>query len=177
MRPSPNYARLMNNGCRHMTMGWGVHHNAPSLVWCSPYPGFGIDISKMSSAHLPDNQGTQRISCGLPVLHIPTPISQNTPPHPSFNSPYQGGDLDITGGTIPSRAEPQAVTASAVRTAVLHIVSPTQPIGADLRQQPAFRVSDRSGTPQAGNPAEEYSGERDPRRIWPRGTPKKNTQQ
>jgi|GEM_PF-6404083 hypothetical protein len=37
----------------------------------------------------------------------------------------------------------------------------------------AFRVSDRSGTPQAGNPAEEYSGERDPRRIWPRGTPNK----
>lgn len=26
----------------------------------------------------------------------------------------------------------------------------------------ALRVSDRSGTPQAGNPAEEYSGERDP---------------
>ncbi|MBK9513338.1 MAG: nucleotidyl transferase AbiEii/AbiGii toxin family protein [Flavobacteriales bacterium] len=41
----------------------------------------------------------------------------------------------------------------------------------------AFRVSDRSGTPQAGNPAEEYSGERDPRRIWPRGTPTNNKQQ
>ncbi|MGV3637503.1 MAG: hypothetical protein ACO1NQ_07630 [Flavobacteriales bacterium] len=45
----------------------------------------------------------------------------------------------------------------------------------NLELKPAFRVSDRSGTPQAGNPAEEYSGERDPRRIWPRGTP--NTQQ
>jgi hypothetical protein len=38
----------------------------------------------------------------------------------------------------------------------------------------AFRVSDRSGTPQAGNPAEEYSGERDPEAL--RGdTPKKTT--
>lgn len=39
----------------------------------------------------------------------------------------------------------------------------------------AFRVSDRSGTPQGCNQPEEYSGERDPRRIWPRGTPKKTT--
>ena len=31
----------------------------------------------------------------------------------------------------------------------------------------AFRVSDRSGTPQAGNPAEEYSGERDPAAFEP----------
>jgi hypothetical protein len=46
----------------------------------------------------------------------------------------------------------------------------------------AFRVSDRSGTPQAGiarrndeATAEEYSGERDPEAL--RGdTPKKNTQ-
>lgn len=44
-----------------------------------------------------------------------------------------------------------------------------------LEPEQALRVSDRSGTPQAGNPAEEYSGERDPRRIWPRGTPKKTT--
>jgi hypothetical protein len=28
-------------------------------------------------------------------------------------------------------------------------------------------VSDRSGTPQAGNPAEEYSGERDPAAFEP----------
>jgi hypothetical protein len=36
-------------------------------------------------------------------------------------------------------------------------------------------VSDRSGTPQAGNPAEEYSGERDPEAL--RGdTPKRTTQ-
>lgn len=40
-----------------------------------------------------------------------------------------------------------------------------------------LRVSDRSGTPQAGDPAEEYSGERDPRRIWPRGTPPSNTRE
>ena len=46
-----------------------------------------------------------------------------------------------------------------------------------IQSSTAFRVSDRSGTPQAGNPAEEYSGERDPRRIWPRDTPKKNTAQ
>lgn len=40
--------------------------------------------------------------------------------------------------------------------------------------KPAFRVSDRSGTPQAGNPAEEYSGERGPEAL--RGdTPKKTT--
>ena len=32
-------------------------------------------------------------------------------------------------------------------------------------REPAFRVSDRSGTPQAGNPAEEYSGERDPEAL------------
>jgi hypothetical protein len=31
----------------------------------------------------------------------------------------------------------------------------------------AFRVSDRSGTPQAGNPAEEYSEERDPAAFEP----------
>ena len=35
----------------------------------------------------------------------------------------------------------------------------------------AFRVSDRSGTPQRGNPREEYSGERDPEALR-RGTPK-----
>lgn len=38
----------------------------------------------------------------------------------------------------------------------------------------ALRVSDRSGTPQAGNPAEEYSGERDPEALRA-DTPKKNT--
>ena len=43
-----------------------------------------------------------------------------------------------------------------------------------LKTEGAFRVSDRSGTPQAGNPAEEYSGERDPEAL--RGdTPKKRT--
>lgn len=36
---------------------------------------------------------------------------------------------------------------------------------------PALRVSDRSGTPQAGNPAEEYSGERDTEALRG-GTPK-----
>ncbi len=35
----------------------------------------------------------------------------------------------------------------------------------------AYRVSDRSGTPQAGDPAEEYSGERDPEALRG-GTPK-----
>jgi len=35
----------------------------------------------------------------------------------------------------------------------------------ELHSKDAFRVSDRSGTPQAGNPAEEYSGERDPRLL------------
>ena len=39
---------------------------------------------------------------------------------------------------------------------------------------PAFRVSDRSGTPQAGNPAEEYSGERDPEALRG-GTPNTST--
>jgi hypothetical protein len=82
-------------------------------------------------------------------------------------SPYPGSKIDISGVAISNRPEPQPVTSSAVHTAVLHITSATEHIGA-----PAFRVSDRSGTPQAGNPAEEYSGERDPRRIWPRGTPK-----
>lgn len=38
----------------------------------------------------------------------------------------------------------------------------------------ALRVSDRSGTPQAGNPAEEYSGERDPEALRG-GTPPSNT--
>lgn len=53
----------------------------------------------------------------------------------------------------------------------MNLMTPTR-----LHSKPAFRVSDRSGTPQAGNPAEEYSGERDPEAL--RGdTPKKNTQQ
>lgn len=128
----------------------------------SPYPGCPIDISGEALTYPPDNQKTQTIPSLPPLLHIPTPICQNTPPHPSFNSPYQGADLDITGGAISSRSEPQPITSSAVRTAVLHIVPPSQHIGAHHRQQSAFRVSDRSGTPQAGDPAEEYSAERDP---------------
>ena len=165
----------MNEWCRHMTIGWGSHHPAPVRSLCSPYPGSGIDISKRSLAHLPENQGTQEAPPKFPLLHITPPICQNTPPRPFFNSPYQGGDLDITGGAIPSRSEPQPITSSAVRTAILHIASPTQHYGAHRRQRSAFRVSDRSGTPQGCNQPEEYSGERDPRRIWPRDTPKKTT--
>jgi hypothetical protein len=128
---------------------------------CSPYPGCSIDISGEALTYLLDNQESQTLPSLPPLLHIPSPICQNTLPHPSFNSPYQGGDLDITGGAISSRPEPQPITSSAVRTAVLH-------------KRLAFRVSDRSGTPQAGNPAEEYSGERDPEAS--RGdTPKKTT--
>ena len=44
-----------------------------------------------------------------------------------------------------------------------------------VQSSTAFRVSDRSGTPQGCNQPEEYSAERDPRRTWPRGTP--NTHQ
>ena len=40
----------------------------------------------------------------------------------------------------------------------------------------ALRVSDRSGTPQAGNPAEEYSGERDPEGLRG-GTPPSKTRE
>jgi hypothetical protein len=34
-----------------------------------------------------------------------------------------------------------------------------------LNRSNALRVSDRSGTPQAGDPAEEYSGVRDPEAL------------
>ncbi len=43
-----------------------------------------------------------------------------------------------------------------------------------MKPDPAFRVSDRSDTPQAGNPAEEYSGERDPEALRG-GTPNTST--
>jgi hypothetical protein len=43
-----------------------------------------------------------------------------------------------------------------------------------LNRSNALRVSDRSGTPQAGDPAEEYSGVRDPEALRG-GTPKLGT--
>ena len=146
------------------TNGFGKDHSQWQI--CSVYPRSRIDIFGTPATHPPENQGTGKSAPETPLLHIPTLIFQNAPPLLHFS--ISGGNVDITGGTISSRSELQQVTSYAVRTAVLHIKSPTQHIGA-----PAFRVSDRSGTPQAGNPAEEYSGERDPRRIWPRGTPNK----
>ena len=152
----------------------GLKGGVPQGQVCSPYSGSRIDISGTPATYPPENQGTQKSVPQTPVLHITPSIFQSTPPHPFFSSPYRGEDLDITGGSISSWPEPQPVTSSGVRTAVLHIASLIQHIGAHHRQQPAFRVSDRSGTPQAGNPAEEYSGERDPEDL--RGdTPKKNT--
>jgi len=114
---------------------------------CSPYPGSGIDISGMPPMHPSETQWAQKSSPNTPVLHITPLIFQNTLPPPSFNSPNQGGNLDINGGVISSPTEPQQVTSSAVHTAVLHIVSETQNIGAHRRQHPALRVRDRSGKP------------------------------
>jgi len=120
---------------------------------CSPYSGSGIDISVPGPAHLPENQGIQKPSHQPPLLHIPPLIFQNTPPQPSFNSPYRGGDLDITGGSIFAWPEPQPITTSAARTPVLHIASPIQHIGAHHRQRPASRVRDSSGKPGAPSSA------------------------
>ena len=133
----------MSEWCRHMTIGSITHPRAPDPSRCSPYPGSGIDISGAFPAHLLGNQGTQESFQPPPLLHIAPPIFQNTPPHPSFNSPYRGGDVDITGGAIFSWLEPQPVTSSTVRTAVLHIASPIPHIGAHHRQ-PALRVRDSS---------------------------------
>ena len=42
-------------------------------------------------------------------------------------------------------------------------------------RKPAFRVSDWSGTPQRGNPREEYSGKRDPAAFEPGHAQSANT--
>jgi hypothetical protein len=153
----------MNERCQHMPIRWELHQPAPVHTCCSPYQGPRIDIFRAPPAHLTEYQSIKEHTSKSSLLHIPPSISQNTSSRPSFNSPYRGRDLDITGGTILKLPESQSFTSSAVHTTVLHIAPPTQHTGAHRRQQPAFRVSDRSGTPQAGNPAEEYSGERDPR--------------
>jgi len=161
----------MNERCQHRPIRWGSHQRAPVHAWCSPYQGPGIDISWTPSTHLPERQTTKEHPPKSSLLHIPPSISPNSPSLPSFLSPYPGGDLDINGGAISSRPEPQAVTSSKVRTAVLHISPPTQHTGAHNPQQPTVRVSDRSGTPQGCNQPEEYSGERDPEALRG-GTPK-----
>lgn len=165
------YEPPMNERCQHRPLKWGSHQRALVHAWCSPYQGPGIDISWTPSPYPPECQATTEMPPKSSLLHIPPSISPNSPSLPSFLSPYPGGDLDINGGTILNRTEPQPVTSSTVRTAVHHIAPPTQHTGAHHRQQPAPRGSDRSGTPQAGNPAEEYSGERDPEALGG-GTPK-----
>ena len=139
----------------------------------SPYPGCGIDISGKAAAYPTETQEAQSTTLQTPLLHIAPQIVQNTPPYPSFNSPYRGGDFDITGGAIFSWPEPQPVTSSAVRTAVLHIASPIQHIGAHHRQ-PALRVRDSSGKPgglSSGRGLEANS----PTRGFARGTPEQPT--
>ncbi len=163
----------MSERGRHMTSASGMSHGVPGHpLLCSPYSGSKIDISGIPPTHPPENQGTRKSVPQTPVLHITPPIFQSTPPHPFFNSPYQGGDLDITGGAIPSWPEPQPVTSSAVLTAVLHIAPPIQHIGAHHRQQPAFRVSDRSGTLQAAFNSLEFEGIEGSRGVQRRARPR-----
>jgi len=173
MRPSSNYARFMSEWCGHMATVSGMDHGAPDhTLRCSPYPGSGIDISVPGPTHLPENQGIQKTSHQPPLLHIPPLVFQNTPPQPSFNSPYRGGDLDITGESIFAWPEPQPITTSAVRTAVLHIASPIQHIGAHHRQRPALRVRDSSGKPGAPSSARGLAANSPTRLHLSRGTPK-----
>jgi len=125
----------------------------PAWAFNSPYLGSGIDISGTAPADSPENQEVQSTTLVPPLLHISPQICQNTLSadprnpllHPPSNSPYQGGDLDITGRSNFNWLEPQPITSSGVPTAVLHITAPIEHISA-----PGVRVRDRSGSPTRG---------------------------
>lgn len=166
----------MNERCQHMPIRWELHQWAPVHAWCSPYQGPGIDISRTLPAHLPVYQRVKEHTPKSSLLHIPASISQPLPSRPSFISSYQGGDLDITGGSISRWSEPQPVTSSVVRTAVHYIAPPTQHTGAHHRQQPALRVRDRSGKPGGLSSGRGLGAHSPTRGAFGRGArPNKNT--
>jgi hypothetical protein len=129
------------------------------------FEGIGNAAARNSFYHLARRKRTtQHWAYGTPAA---TPLGSNafvvarmlnaTTPSGSNSSP-RSGTLHSTpkGSQLVEYERPHATTT---------------PEGS----QPVFRVSDRSGTPQGCDQPEEYSGERDPRRIWPRGTPNTST--
>ncbi len=182
MKPSPNYARFMGERNLHMTNVSKKGKRAPGHVApCSPYLVSEIDIFELSISHLVENQDTDRDTFQSSLLHIPLLILPNTlradprSPllYPCSNSPYHGGDLDITGESISTSSDPQLVTFSTAHTAVLHIPSQFHHIGAHHhRKQLAFRVRDSSGKPGAPSSARGLAADSPTRLHLSRGTPK-----